>query len=81
MEHRFIPIQGYFEYNFSWTVHHYEKGNTLPSQFYTLANLPEIVRVKIKAILIIVVYSTMIVGLPIVLGFMRRLGSRRVAGA
>ena len=27
----------YFEYNFSWTVHHYDKGNTLPSQFYTLA--------------------------------------------
>ena len=77
---RFIPIQSYFEYNFSWTVHHYEKGNTLPSQFYTLANLPEIVRVKIKSILIIVVYSTMIVGLPIVLGFCRRLGSRGSRG-
>ena len=72
----FYSYTGFFEYNFSWTVHHYEKGNTLPSQFYTLANLPEIVRVKIKSILIIVVYSTMIVGLPIVLGFLRRFGSR-----
>ena len=77
----FYSYTGFFEYNFSWTVHHYEKGNTLPSQFYTLANLPEIVRVKIKSILIIVVYSTMIVGLPIVLGFMRRFGSRRFAEA
>jgi hypothetical protein len=70
----FYSYTSLFEYNFSWTVHHYEKGNTLPSQFYTLANLPEIVRVKIKAILIIVVYSTMVMGLPIVLGFGRRLG-------
>jgi hypothetical protein len=57
-------------------VHHYEKGNTLPSQFYTLANLPEIARVKLKSLLMIVVYSTMIVGLPIILGFCRRLCSR-----
>ena len=71
MERRSIPIQVIFEYNFSWTVHHYEKGNTLPSQFYTLDNLPEIVRVKIKSLLLIVIYSTMIVGLPIVLGFCR----------
>ena len=65
-----------FEYNFSWTVHHYEKGNTLPSQFYNAANLPEIVRVKVKSLLIIVVYSTMIVGFPIVVGFLGRLRSR-----
>jgi len=76
----FYSYTSYFEYNFSWTVHHYEKGNTLPSQFYTLVNLPEIVRVKIKAILIIVVYSSMIVGLPVVLGFCRRLGSRGSPG-
>src|SRR5262249_46808581 len=37
----FYSYTNYFEYNFSWTVHHYEKGNTLPSQFYTLGNLPE----------------------------------------
>jgi hypothetical protein len=74
----FYSYTNYFEYNFSWTVHHYEKGNTLASQFYTLANLPEIVRVKVKSLILIVLYSTMIVGLPIVLGFCRRL-SRRVA--
>jgi hypothetical protein len=76
----FHSYTGYFEYNFSWAVHHYEKGNTLPSQFYTLANLPEIIRVKVKSLLIIVVYSTMIVGLPIVLGFLGRLGMRRLPG-
>jgi 4-amino-4-deoxy-L-arabinose transferase-like glycosyltransferase len=68
----FHSYTSYFEYNFSWAVHHYEKGNTLSSQFYTWANLPEIVRVKVKSFLIIVMYSTMIVGLPIVLGFCRR---------
>ena len=76
----FYSYTSYFEYNFSWTVHHYEKGNTLPSQFYTAANLPEIVRVKIKSLLIIVVYSTMIVGLPIVAGFLGRLRSRGSPG-
>jgi 4-amino-4-deoxy-L-arabinose transferase-like glycosyltransferase len=69
----FHSYTSFFEYNFSWAIHHYEKGNTLPAQFYTPANLPEIVRVKIKSVLIIAVYSTMIVGLPLVLGFTRRL--------
>ena len=76
----FYSYTGYFEYNFSWAVHHYEKGNTLPSQFYTLANLPEIVRVKVKSLLIIIVYSTMILGLPIVLGFLGRLRARGIRG-
>src|SRR5437667_5706966 len=76
----FYSYTSYFEYNFSWAVHHYEKGNTLPSQFYTLANLPEIVRVKVKSLIIILVYSTMIVGLPIVLGFLGRLRTRAVPG-
>ncbi len=76
----FYSYTNYFEYNFSWTVHHYEKGNTLPSQFYTRENLPEIVRVKIKSVLLIAVYSTMIVGLPIIAGFCRRLGSRNELG-
>jgi 4-amino-4-deoxy-L-arabinose transferase-like glycosyltransferase len=74
----FFSYTSYFEFNFSWTIHHYQKGNTLPSQFYTLANLPEIIRVKIKSLLLIAVYSTMIVGLPIVAGFGWRLG--RVKG-
>ena len=76
----FYSYTNYFEYNFSWTVHHYEKGNTLPTQFYTRANLPEIVRVKIKSVLLIAVYSTMIIGLPIMVGFWRRLGSRNGMG-
>ena len=72
----FFSYTGYFEYNFSWTVHHYQKGNTLPSQFYTWANLPEIVRVKIKSVLIIIVTSTMILGLPLLAGFVRRFITR-----
>ena len=69
----FYSYTSYFEYNFSWTVHHFDKGNTRAEQFYTLANAPEIVRVKFKSLLIIVVYSTMIVGLPLVAGFAARL--------
>lgn len=69
----FYSYTGYFEYNFSWTVHHYEMGNTRPDQFYTLANLPSIARVKLKSLVLIAVYSTMIVGLPLAAGFVRRL--------
>ena len=69
----FYTYTHFFQYNFSWTVHHYEKGHTQASEFYTGANAPEIVRVKIKSLFIIVGYSTMILGLPIVLGFFRRL--------
>ena len=69
----FYSYTSYFEYNFSWTVHHYDKGNTRPDQFYTWANAPEIVRVKVKSLLIIAVYSTMIVGLPLAAGFVGRL--------
>jgi Dolichyl-phosphate-mannose-protein mannosyltransferase len=76
----FYSYTSLFEYNFSWTVHHYEKGNTLPSQFYTLKNLPEIVRVKVKSLILIVVYSTMIVGLPIVVGFCRHVRQRKGQG-
>ena len=45
-----------------------------------MENLPEIVRVKIKSLILIVIYSTMIVGLPIVVGFCRRLGRRKGQG-
>jgi hypothetical protein len=69
----FYTYTNYFQYNFSWTVHHYEKGLTRAAEFYTRANAPEIVRVKIKSLIIIVVYSTMILGIPLVLGFFRRL--------
>lgn len=69
----FYSYTNLFEYNFSWTVHHYEKGNTRPEQFYTAANAPEIVRVKVKSLIIIAVYSTMIVGLPLAAGYLYRL--------
>lgn len=69
----FYAYTDYFEYNFSWTVHHYEQGNTLPGQFYTRANAPEIVRVKVKSLLIVVVYTTMIFSLPLTLAVIRRL--------
>jgi 4-amino-4-deoxy-L-arabinose transferase-like glycosyltransferase len=76
----FYSCTKYFEYNFSWTVHHFDKGNTLPSQFYTRRNLPEIVRVKVKSLFLIPVFSTMILGFPIVLGFCRRLLTRGAPG-
>lgn len=69
----FYTYTKYFPYNFSWTVHHYEAGNTSAARFYTARNLPEIVRIKIKAILIVVVYSSMILSLPLSLAFVRRL--------
>ncbi len=75
----FYAYTNLFEYNFSWTVHHYEKGNTTPGQFYTRENAPEILRVKVKMLGIIIVYSTMIVGLPFVAGYFYRL--RRGRGA
>ena len=69
----FYSMTRYFEYNFSWTVHHYMRGNILPSEFYTWQNMPEILRVKVKSLLLIAVTSTMILGLPIVLGFWRQI--------
>jgi len=69
----FYSYTNLFEYNFSWTVHHYEQGNIRPEQFYTLANAPEIVRVKVKSLIIIALYSTMIIGLPLAAGYLYRL--------
>jgi hypothetical protein len=73
----FYSYTSYFEYNFSWTVHHYDRGNTHPEQFYTLANAPEIVRIKVKSLLIIAVYSAMIMGLPLLAGFVVKLRQKR----
>ena len=67
----------YFPYNFSWAVHHYERGNTRASQFYTLANAPEIARVKVKSLVLVTVYSTMILGVPLMVGFWRSLTRNR----
>jgi Dolichyl-phosphate-mannose-protein mannosyltransferase len=79
-ESPFFSYTQYFEYNFSWMIHHYDKGNTLPSQFYTWENLPEIVRVKFKSLFLIPVYSTMILGLPVVAGYFRALRMRESPG-
>jgi 4-amino-4-deoxy-L-arabinose transferase-like glycosyltransferase len=68
----FYTYTQFFQYNFSWTVHHYDRGNTRGAEFYTAANAPTIVRVKFKSLLMIIFYSTMIVGVPTVLGFLRR---------
>jgi 4-amino-4-deoxy-L-arabinose transferase-like glycosyltransferase len=76
----FYSYTSFFEYNFSWTVHHFDSGNTLPSQFYTRENLPEIVRTKIKSFAIIAVCSTMILGLPLALGFAARLTGGKTKG-
>jgi hypothetical protein len=78
----FYSYTNLFEYNFSWTVHHFAQGNTRPSQFYTWENAPEIVRTKVKSLLIIGVYSTMILGLPLAAGYFHRLrnGDRRAPG-
>ncbi len=72
----FYTYTKYFPYNFSWTVHHYEQGNTRPGQFYTAANAPSIARIKLKAVLIIGFYSTMILGPPLALAAWRRLTAR-----
>jgi len=78
----FYTYTNYFEYNFSWTVHHFDRGNTTPGQFYTWENAPEILRIKLKSLFIIVVYSTMILGLPLTVAFLRRLrlGSAKSPG-
>ncbi len=68
----FYTYTKYFPYNFSWTIHHYQKGNTLASEFYTAANMPDIVRVKIKSLLIIATYSFMMLSFPVVLGCVHR---------
>ena len=69
----FYTYTKFFQYNFSWAVHHYDQGNTTAAQFYTAANAPTIVRVKIKSLLLISLYSGMILGLPLTLGYARRL--------
>ncbi len=66
----FYSYTRFFQYTFSWTVHHYQTGAPTAAGFYTLANAPEIIRVKLKSLLIIVVYSTMILGLPLVLALL-----------
>ncbi|HEY2156362.1 MAG TPA: glycosyltransferase family 39 protein [Isosphaeraceae bacterium] len=73
----FYSYTDFFQYTFSWTVHHYQAGIPRGMDFYARENLPEIARVKIKALFIIVGYSTMILSPPLVLAFWRRVFSRR----
>lgn len=69
----FYTYTQFFQYNFSWTVHHYDRGITRAADFYTAANAPTIVRIKIKSLLMIATYSTMIIGAPTVLSIVRRI--------
>ncbi|HEU5117392.1 MAG TPA: glycosyltransferase family 39 protein, partial [Isosphaeraceae bacterium] len=68
----FFTYTKYFEYNFSWTVHHYDQGNTRPGQFYTAENLPGILREKFKSSLVLGFYPIMILSFPVVMGFAHR---------
>jgi hypothetical protein len=76
----FYTYTKFYAYNFSWTVHHFDQGNTRPAQFFTAANLPEITRVKLRSVGIIAVVSTMIVGVPVAFAFARAC-LQRVDGA
>jgi hypothetical protein len=67
----FYTYTKFFQYNFSWTIHHDRPGLMRAADFYTWASAPTIVRIKIKSLLIILIYSAMILGLPLVLGFCR----------
>ena len=69
----FYTYTKHFAHMFSWTVHHYARGFPRAADFYTRANAPEIARVKLKSLVIIAMYSTMILGLPTVVMFARRL--------
>ncbi len=69
----FYTITQHFRHTFAWTVHHTTRGIPRAADFFTRANAPTIARVKVKSLLIIVGYSTMILGLPTVLLFARRL--------
>ena len=73
----FYTYTQYFQYTFSWTIHHYQEGIPRAADFYTWANAPSILRVKIKSIFIILTVSTMILGPPLVYGIARRFWSRR----
>jgi len=69
----FYSYTEHFAHTFSWTVHHYAAGLPDVRKFYSAENMPELIRVKIKAVLIMFGYSTMILSPPVVLGFYFRL--------
>lgn len=69
----FYSYTEHFAHTFSWTVHHYAAGVPDLKRFYSPENLPELMRVKVKSILILIGYSSMILSLPVVLGFYFRM--------
>lgn len=69
----FYSYTEHFAHTFSWTVHHYAAGLPDVRKFYSAENSPELIRVKIKAVLILLGYSTMILSPPVALGFYFRL--------
>ncbi len=75
----FYTYTQFFQYTFSWTVHHYQEGVPTAASFYTWANAPTILRVKIKSLFIIVIYSSMIASIPVVMGLLRRTVNRGAA--
>ncbi len=77
----FYTYTSYFQYNFSWTIHHYDRGITRAADFYTRANAPEIARVKLKSLLIILVYVPMILSVPLAGAIVARLRRRTDRGA
>ena len=80
MERRFIRIQAILNTTSPGRSTITRKGTRFLLSSTRWKTCPEIVRVKIKSLILIVVYSTMIVGLPIVVGFCRRLGWGNRAG-
>lgn len=72
----FYTYTQYFQYTFSWTVHHYQEGVPRAANFFTRANAAEIVRTKVKAVFIIAVYSTMILTAPVMAAVLARLAGR-----
>jgi hypothetical protein len=73
----FFTYTKYYPYNFSWTVHHYDRGNTRPDQFFRPENLGGIVEAKIKSLGIVPAYTAIILGLPLAAAFLLRLLDRR----
>jgi hypothetical protein len=68
----FYSYTEHFAHTFSWTVHHYAAGLPDAKKFYAAENLPEVARVKFKSLVILCGYSTMILSLPVTLGFWLR---------
>ena len=66
----FYTYTKYFTYNFSWTVHHYDRGNLTAGEFYNAANLPGIAEAKVKSLWIMLIYSPMVLSLPLFGGFL-----------